>query len=159
VSKQPVSHLAERNQKQVPQQGVRITAVRAVNLLRGVSPAPTFSSIVVVDDQTTADAAFRLARDGKGLLWRGDFHNARQLLQAMARRVDRQRPAKLPQPTSIRETFNQYRATQGQRAAILNRLLIPFEADYHIPLRRAPDVRQACSEACWRAKIIQTDRV
>lgn len=154
MSKQPVSHLAERNQKQVPQQGVRITAVRAVNLLRGVSPAPTFSSIVVVDDQTTADAAFRLARDGKGLLWRGDFHNARQLLQAMARRVDKQstkRPDKQPiqcvPPTRIKETFNQYRAAQGQRAAILNRLLIPFEANYHIPLRRAPDVRQACSEA------------
>jgi hypothetical protein len=26
-------------------------------------------------------------------------------------------------------------------------LLIPFDADYTIPLRRAPDVREACNEA------------
>ncbi len=119
-----------------------------------VSPSPTFSSPFVIDDQTTADAAYRLARDGKALLWHGDFHNARQLLQAMARRVDKRFASpsakradqQLP-AQSIKETFDQHRAAQGQRAAILNRLLIPFEADYRIPLRRAPDVRQACKEA------------
>ena len=88
-----------------------------------------------------------MAREGKALLWRGDFHNARQLLQAMARRMDRQRPVKQAAPQTLSDTFNQHRAAQGQRAAILNRLLIPFEADYHIPLRRAPDVQQACIEA------------
>lgn len=147
LSNQAIIQWVENGQTRAAQWRTESNAVREADLLRGVSPAPTFSSIVVVDDQTTADAAFRLARDGKGLLWRGDFHNARQLLQAMARRVDRQRPAKLPQPTSMREAFNQHRAAQGQRADILNRLLIPFEADYHIPLRRAPDVRQACSAA------------
>jgi len=88
-----------------------------------------------------------MACEGKALLWRGDFHNARQLLQAMARRMDRQRPVKPAAPQTLSDTFNQHRAAQGQRAAILNRLLIPFEADYHIPLRRAPDVQQACIEA------------
>jgi len=109
--------------------------------------APIFSPTFVIDDQTTADTAYRMAREGKALLWRGDFHNARQLLQAMARRMDRQRPVKQAAPQTLSDTFNQHRAAQGQRAAILNRLLIPFEADYHIPLRRAPDVRQACIEA------------
>jgi methylase of polypeptide subunit release factors len=125
-----------------------------------VSPSPTFSSPFVIDDQTTADAAYRMAREGKALLWRGDFHNARQLLQAMARRVDKrfaspsaQRADRQLPAQSMKETFDQHRLAQGQRAAILNLLLIPFEADYRIPLRRAPDVRQACIEAYgeWHA--------
>ena len=52
----------------------------------GVAPP---KRVQVVDDTLTADAAYRLASEGTGLLWRSDFHNARQLLQAMARRADR----------------------------------------------------------------------
>ena len=47
--------------------------------------------IVVIDDACTADAAFRLASQGSFMLWRGDFHNARQLLNAVARRIDQHR--------------------------------------------------------------------
>ena len=50
---------------------------------RGAS-AP--QKVVLADDRTTADAAYRLACEGTGLLWRGDFQNARQLLQALSRR-------------------------------------------------------------------------
>lgn len=52
----------------------------------GVAPP---KRVVIADDLTTADVAYRLACEGTALLWRGDFQNARQLLQAMARRVDR----------------------------------------------------------------------
>ncbi|MBI3229438.1 MAG: methyltransferase, partial [Burkholderiales bacterium] len=45
------------------------------------SKAP--SRIVLVDDSTSADVAFRLACEGVGLLWRGDFQNGKQLLQAL----------------------------------------------------------------------------
>src|SRR5680860_760643 len=45
--------------------------------------------VVIADDTLTADAAYRLASSGTGMLWRGDFHNARQLLSALARRVER----------------------------------------------------------------------
>jgi SAM-dependent methyltransferase len=45
--------------------------------------------IVPADDRTTADAAFRRARAGESLLYAGDYHNARQLLAAMARRLAR----------------------------------------------------------------------
>ena len=44
--------------------------------------------VVMADDTTKADAAWRLACEGTALLWRGDYHNARQLLQALARRAD-----------------------------------------------------------------------
>ena len=50
--------------------------------------------VQLADDTVTADDAYRLACAGSALLWRGDFQNARQLLQAIARRVDR-KPRKI----------------------------------------------------------------
>ena len=109
-------------------------------------------NIVVADDQMTADAAYRLARAGTALLWRGDFQNARQLLQALARRVDRQR-RNATEASSAGEAFQQHRQAQGRRADILNKLLLPLNAGYSVPLRRAPDVRQACGEAYGPATV------
>jgi predicted RNA methylase len=108
--------------------------------------------VVIADDRTTADDAYGLACQGTALLWRGDFQNARQMLRALASRVDRQ--ARKPKqaiassrsaPTA--ETFHLYRQARSQRARTLGALLVPFEEDYRIPLRRAPDVREACLHA------------
>ena len=111
---------------------------------RSESGTPPPKRVVVADDTLTADAAFRLASEGTGLLWRGDFQNARQLLQAMARRIDRKprKPA-----TSPTEAFNFHRQHQSQRARTLGMLLLPLDADFGIPLRRAPSVKEACFEA------------
>lgn len=106
--------------------------------------------VILADDTLSADTAYRLACEGTALLWRGDFHNARQLLQALARRAD-QVPArkrkKNAQQVPISEAFHLHRLAQSQRARMLGMVLIPFNADYSIPLRRAPDARQACSQA------------
>ena len=113
---------------------------------------PPPKRVVIADDCTTADAAWRLASEGTALLWRGDFQNARQLLQAMARRIDR-KPRKVVSATAgPAEAFHLYRLAQSQRARSLGMLLLPFEADYRVPLRRAPDVRQACVEAYGAAQ-------
>lgn len=115
------------------------------------SGMPPPKRVMVADDRMTADSAYRLACEGTALLWRGDFQNARQLLQAMARRADRsaeRRTGKTSKPAaSPAESFHLHRQAQSQRARTLATVLIPFEADYRIPLRRAPDVRQACEEA------------
>jgi len=108
---------------------------------RGAAPP---KRVQIADDQMTADAAYRLACEGTALLWRGDFQNARQLLKAMARRADRKPHKAPPTPGDI---FNYYRQAQAQRARTLSMLLIPLEPDFSIPLRRAPDLRQACREA------------
>ncbi|MDH5534957.1 MAG: methyltransferase, partial [Betaproteobacteria bacterium] len=108
---------------------------------RGVPPP---KRVVVADDSMKADQAYQLACEGTGLLWRGDFQNARQLLQALARRVDRNAPKA---GTSPAETFHLYRQAQSQRARVLGMLLLPFDADHTVPLRRAPAVREACAEA------------
>ena len=110
--------------------------------------------VVVADDTLSADAAYRLVAEGTGLLWRGDFQNARMLLQALGRRVEgskKERAAKAAKAGAAekapQEKFHLYRMGQAQRARILGLLLIPFDADHTIPLRRAPGVVEACTEA------------
>ena len=115
--------------------------------------------VVIADDTLTADDAYHLACEGTAILWKGDFQNARQLLQALVRRIDK--PSKkskragkrvdkstdaTPKKTA-KDIFNQHRLIQSQRARILGMLLIQCNADHTIPLRRAPDITQACVEA------------
>lgn len=107
----------------------------------GVNPP---RRVVIADDTMSADAAFRLASEGTGLLWRGDYQNARQLLQAMVRRIER-KPRKTAE--APRDAFNLHRQAQSQRARTLGMLLMEVRADYTLALRRAPDIRQACNEA------------
>ena len=119
-------------------------------LWRSERGAPAPKRVVLADDTTTADAAYRLACEGTALLWRGDFHNARQLLQALARRADNtpaRKRKKAAEPVALADAFNLHRLAQSQRSRMLGMLLVPFNADYSIPLRRAPDVRLACAEA------------
>ena len=118
---------------------------------RGAAPP---KKIVIADDTMTADDAYGLASQGIGLLWRGDFQNARQMLTALAHRADRPprkpgktRPAPVPEKKSPLEAFNAYRQARAQRARTLGMLLVPLDAGYAIPLRRAPDIREACAEA------------
>lgn len=115
---------------------------------RAESGSPPPKRVVVADDTTKADAAYRLACEGTALLWRGDFQNARQLLTALARRTERK-----PRKSSVHpaEAFHLHRQSQSQRARVLAMLLVPLDGDYGIPLRRAPDVRQACAEAYGEA--------
>lgn len=111
------------------------------------SDAPPPKRVIIADDRMTADAAFRLACEGTALLWRGDFHNARQLLQAIARRCDKKHNKNNKLGTSPTEQFHLHRQSQAQRARTLGMLLLPFNADHSIPLNRAPDTRIACHEA------------
>lgn len=117
---------------------------------RSESGAPAPRRVVLADDTLTADSAYRLACEGTGLLWQGDFHNARQLLQALARRAER-KPRKKAQtpatPPSPAQSFHLHRQALGQRARTLGMVLVPLNPDYSIPLRRAPDLRLACQEA------------
>jgi predicted RNA methylase len=78
-------------------------------------------NVVVVADELSADRALRLIRKKRVLLWRGDYWNARQLLQAMKRRVG--------------------------KSPLLKALLVELGPGYRIELRRAPDVAAACEQA------------
>ncbi len=109
------------------------------------TPAP--KRVQTADDTISADAAYKLCCEGTALLWRGDFQNAKQLLQALTRRIDR--PGKKPKkaPSNMTEAFHLHRQAQSQKARILGMLLIEVSIGYHINLRRAPDVKAACEHA------------
>jgi methylase of polypeptide subunit release factors len=111
---------------------------------RSESGMPPPKRVVIADDTMKAAEAYRLACEGTALLWRGDFQNAKQLLQAMSRRGDRK-----PRKTSVipSEAFHLHRQAQSQRARTLAMILVPLDRDYGIPLRRAPDMKLACNEA------------
>lgn len=113
--------------------------------------------VEVVDDTVSADAAYRMACEGTGLLWVGDFHNARHLMEALKRRLDkparshsakaRKAKAAAAAPVTPAQAFHLHRQAQGQRARVLSSILIALQPDYAIALRRALDWRQACVEA------------
>ena len=118
---------------------------------RSESGSPPPKRVVIADDRMTADTAYRMACEGTAMLWRGDFQNARQLLQAMARRADRPPRKPRPAPASPKDAFNLHRQAQSQRARTLGMLLLQFQEDHTLRLRRAPDVQQACEEAYGQA--------
>lgn len=98
--------------------------------------------------QMDADTAYRLASAGTGLLWRGDYQKARQLLQAMSQRMDAAAlRRKAAAPTDPAAAFAELRKAQALRVRILGQLLIEVDGEYRVPLSRAPDLVQACTEA------------
>lgn len=108
----------------------------------GANPPKT---VQVVDDSLTADDAYRLAAQGTAMLWQGDYHNARQLLSAIARRLP---VFSRHDGEDVAKAFYRYRQGRTQRARMLGLLLVPLEAGTQITaptvaLRRAPDVAAA----------------
>lgn len=100
-------------------------------------------NIVIADDTTKADAAYKLACEGTGLLYRGDFQNAKQLLQAITRRMDRK---PIQAAATMTAAFHQHRARQIQRANITNKILIELQHG-NCHLTRAPDVKEAVAQS------------
>jgi methylase of polypeptide subunit release factors len=109
--------------------------------------APAPAQVLVADDRMNGEDAYGAASQGIGLLWRGDYHNARQLLTALAHRFDRASRRKGSTARPVAEAFNLERQARAQRARTLGMLLVPVDADYGVPLRRAPELREAFAEA------------
>lgn len=99
--------------------------------------------IEVIDDTMTADAAYWRACAGTGMLFEGDFQNAKQLLQAVARRADRK---PLNASDTLLQTFHQHRTRQIGQANIANKILIELR-DGICHLNRSPDVQEAVERA------------
>ncbi|MET0403076.1 MAG: class I SAM-dependent methyltransferase [Cystobacter sp.] len=108
---------------------------------RSESDEPAPSRLSPVDDRLTADTALRRVRRGEHLLYTGDYHNARQLVGAMARR--------LPEPPGARLPLEAFRAERRARQLeheTLSRIVVGLDRDYQLQLKRAPDVAEACRQ-------------
>lgn len=115
---------------------------------RSENGSPLPKRVVLADDRMSGDQAYKLVCEGCALLWRGDFHNARQLLQALTRRIERKaKPVALAKtPQDLLKAFHAKRSAQVQRTRILSMLVIQVQADYSIALRRAPELQQAFAD-------------
>ncbi len=107
------------------------------------------SSVHVVGDDLSADRACRLAAQGTGLLWRGDYHNGQALLDAMARRIDRAPGRRRSLPPAAE--FHRQRQHRAHRARLLGTVLVELGPGHVLDLRRAPDVAAACHEVYGRS--------
>ena len=120
---------------------------------RSESGAAAPRRVELAKDTLSADSAYRFACAGTAMLWRSDFQNARLMLQALQRRIEDKPPkaaaraaAKIAASTP-EEVFHLHRQAQSQRARSLGTLVIQVEGDYSIKLRRAPDWKEALTEA------------
>ena len=109
--------------------------------------APVPTTVQIADDTIKADDAYKLSCEGTALLWRGDFQNAKLLMQALSRRIDRPRKKPKKAGETMLEAFHLHRQAQSQKARILGMLVIELNVGYNISLRRAPDVKAACEHA------------
>ena len=100
-------------------------------------------NILIADDTTNAKVAYKQVCEGASLLYRGDFQNAKQLLQAITRKVDI-KPV-LP-AENLTQAFHQHRARQIQRASITNKILIELNHG-SCDLKRAPNTKEAVAGA------------
>ena len=120
---------------------------------RSESGAAAPRRVELAKDTLSADSAYRFACAGTAMLWRSDFQNARLMLQALQRRIEDKPPkaaaraaAKIAASTP-EEGFHLHRQAQSQRARSRGTLVIQVEGDYSIKLRRAPDWKEALTEA------------
>lgn len=127
---------------------------------RWLSPgAPAPADLGTAGDATTAAAALARARRGEALVYSGDWRNARQLLAAMARRLEgpvrggapaRTRPGRAPAsraPASPARAWRYERERRRVAHEVLGRVLVPIEPGFRIALARAPDASAALAEA------------
>ncbi|MGP5396863.1 methyltransferase [Arthrobacter rhombi] len=117
----------------------------------GSGPAPL--QILVVDDTLTAEDAYRMANRGTAMLWTGDYHNARQLLSALGRRIPGPRPAKRAAGTQaerepdVGAEFYRHRQARSRRSRMLASLLVPLAPGPSVDLRRGPEIATAWTHA------------
>ncbi len=104
---------------------------------------PPPKNIVVADDTTSAKTAYKLICEGTGFLYKGDFQNAKQFLQAITRKVD-SKP--IAPAENLTQAFHQHRARQIQRANITNKVLIELQHG-SCNLARAPNVKDAVTQS------------
>lgn len=108
---------------------------------RTESDAPAPVTLLPVGDALSAVEALKCVRRGEHLLYGGDFHNAKQLLGAMGRRLAH--PARASSPL---EAFRAQRRARALEHETLGRLVVELDGAYRLQLARAPDVALACTQ-------------
>ena len=94
------------------------------------------AALAVAEAGLSAKAVLKIFRQGQALLWRGDYHQAVQLLSAVKRQL----------PAAASPDFHTHRMQQAQRSRLANMLLVEIDVGYRLNLRRAPDISAALAD-------------
>lgn len=106
-------------------------------------PAP--AELLVVGDETRADEALAKLKRGATLLYRGDYRNARQLLSALSRRLEKNRP--VVKSKELRDVFFADREAKAREAELLGRLCVCLDPEGRVECANAVEVKDAVNAA------------
>ena len=99
------------------------------------SPPPLAQAV----RECSAQDIFQAACQNRATLWQGDYHNAKQVLAALKKRL-----RKPPKPAATpAEAFHKHRLAQSQAARGADMLLVRIDPGFELRLPRAPDVAAA----------------
>ena len=76
-------------------------------------------------------------------VWRGDFHNAKQVLAAIKKRVKPKPKAEATANADPATAFHKHRLAQSQASRLANSLCVEIGAGFALDLPRAPNVQAA----------------
>ncbi|UOO82557.1 class I SAM-dependent methyltransferase [Uruburuella testudinis] len=95
-------------------------------------------------DRANADMLLQYARNNTAVVWQGDFHNAKQILAALKKRI--RKPAAQAPQADIQTAFHRHRLQQAQQSRLINMLAVEIGAGFTLNLPRAPDVSAALAD-------------
>lgn len=101
--------------------------------------------VVHVHEGNAADI-LKNAHAQTATVWTGDFHNAKQVLAVMKKRVRRPSEKTKNAPADIQTAFHTHRMKQAQQSRVLNMLAVEIGAGFQLSTPRAPDVRAALAD-------------
>ncbi|KPN71502.1 class I SAM-dependent methyltransferase [Neisseria sp. 83E34] len=101
---------------------------------------------IVSVQECSADAVLKRAYANTATLWQGDFHNAKQVLAAIKKRLRKPAAKNKTKPEQAAEIFHKHRMQQAQQARLINMLAVEIQPGFTLKLSRAPDIRAALLE-------------
>lgn len=93
--------------------------------------------------EASASRIIQAARQSIATVWRGDFHNAKQVLAAIKKRVKPKPQAKTETDADPATAFHKHRLAQSQASRLANALCVEIGAGFALDLPRAPNVQAA----------------
>ena len=93
--------------------------------------------------EASASRIIQAAQQNIATVWRGDFHNAKQVLAAIKKRVQPKPKAAHPAQADPATTFHKHRLAQSQASRLANALCVEIGAGFALDLPRAPNVQAA----------------
>ena len=108
-----------------------IPADRAAAEWRNESTQKPPKQAVYVHESNAADI-LKNAYAHTATVWTGDFHNAKQVLAAMKKRVRRSSEKTKNAPADIQTTFHTHRMKQAQQSRVLNMLAVEIGAGFQL---------------------------